>query len=171
MTITLLTKAGKPTELKTSNMTDKEYVIVEKRFAEPKTGTGQNKDGAYEWRLYSLKLHEHKTMDDATEAMKVFTHNPAIEVSYFNNGKTFKDEFDKYAVGTRLKVTQYKKEGDAYRSFRVEVVNVETPSTNLNTRIAQLKKSGMNVDGVITTIEKEFDGTTPDSIKVIYNAI
>lgn len=176
MTIKIKTEEGRevPT-LSTSNMTDKEYIIVEKLYDEPKTGSGTNEKGSFDWRLYGVKLIEYKTMDDVTESMKVF--KPNINVSYFNNGKSFVPAFDKVPVGAVVKVTQFKADGKSYRSFKVEVVSggapavVETKkeSVDINTKAAQLKSVGVPREVAASMLAKEFN-VTEDFASARYEA-
>ena len=155
--------------LATSNMTDKEYVIVEKLYDTPKTGSGTNAKGAFEWRLYGVKVIEYKTMDEATESMKVF--KPNVAMSYFNNGKSFVPAFDALPVGAIAKITQYKKEGSSYRSFKVEVVSADKPAPagDISAKAAALKVAGLDVATAAPLLAKEF-GVTVEFATARFNA-
>lgn len=173
-------KEGKNAELKASNMTKNEYFVIEKLYDNPLTGTGTNANGSFDWTLYSVALHEYKTMDDATEAMKVTTLNPPENVSFFKHAKTFKEQFDPLPVNTKVKVTQVKREGSTFSEFVVEEVGTGTakapePDKNSGTsataaqRVAAYKTSGLPLQTIKDLVKNEFPDTTHQIIEAIYN--
>lgn len=172
---------GRNPTLVLSNMGKKEYAIVEKLYDEPKTGSNVGKDGkAFDWRLYSVAVHEVKYFDEDSESMKVEKFDEPETMTLFKNAKTFTELFDEFPVNTKVKITQTKPEGKTYSVFEMEKVgtgNASAPEPDSNAEVSaveflqNMKNNGIDADNAVEMAMKKFPDQTSMSLKVIYEGL
>jgi len=182
MTIQVKIKEGYDPELKLANMLKTEYAVIEKLYAEPKTGTGTNADGSFEWVLYGVSVHEYKTLNEETGSMEVTTLNPPQSMSFFKSAKSFKNKFDPLALNTKVKVTQTPVEGKAYKEFQLEEVGIgtakpaeptttEKPVMSVSDQVVAFKNMGMELETIITTVIALHPGQTAATVEAVYKSL
>lgn len=185
MTIEIKTKDGYEPELKLANMLKTEYAVIEKLYEEPKTGTGTNSDGSFDWTLYGVAVHEYKTLNEESGAMEVTTLNPPVNMSFFKSAKSFKNKFDPLAVNTKMKVTQTPVEGKAYKEFQIEELGAGTakpveaeapaeaakPAMSVSEQIVALKAAGLDLTGITAAVVAAHPGQTAATVEAVYNSL
>lgn len=161
-----------------SDMTKKEYVIMEKLYDEPKEG--HNEKGNFDWTLYSVAVSEYASFDEDAEETKVTTLDEPQQMSFFKNSKTFRDKFDPLPINTKVKVTQEKVDGKSYKVFNLEELGTgsATPATSDDNKevtpmqlIANLKKSGVDLGSAVGVVISKFPDQTEATVKAVYENV
>lgn len=156
----------KPT-LKMKALNPSEYAIISKtgEFDEPMTGESQYG----KWFLYDITVHEYKTLDPATEAMKVFT--PDQNASYFTGEHAnVKKALDSAKDKQKIKITMV--EGDNGKMvYKTELLGESKPeSLSLSDKIKQLKTAGVDKATTFTLVKPLYE-TTEATVNALYDTL
>lgn len=145
MTVFVENKNDKKTLKFSKTALPAEYAIIEKRFAEPKTGTSQYGD----WFIYGIKVHEIKSMNPRTGAFDV--SNEVQECSFFPSSK-LNEQFKDIPVGEKFKLFKDIVQGDKgeFTKFTIEKLtesapNAEAKQLTLDDELAQAKALGVDI--------------------------
>ena len=160
--------------LKMSNMLPFEYVIIEKSFPDPKTGTSQYGN----WYNYGVYVTEYVTVDPNTGERVEKEFDEPEQVSFFAR-ETIHEKIKNIPVNTPILIRQEKKEGDQFSRYVIEELEkvVDNPTKNnvapeipMNEKIKEYKKNGVALEEVLTLIKKQYDNASDDLIKQVYES-
>lgn len=160
--------------LRMSNLLPFEYVIFEKGFPEPKTGTG--KFGP--WYNYGIHIHEIVTIDPNTGEKKIEKFDSPEQVSFFAR-ETIHQKIKDVPVGVKIKVRQVQEEGNMYKTYVVEVLDdVQPTSTSsnvapeipMNEKIKQFKQNGVSLEDTINMIKDQYSNASEELIRQVYES-
>lgn len=138
-----------------------EYAIIEKKFKDPKTGTGQYGD----WFLYGVKVSELNSMNPRTGAIDKTTEE--ADASFFAT-QNLHERLVEVETGVRIKIFKDIIEGEKgeFTKFSFEVLDGATgekpavpenkPELNLDTELKSIKDSGSNIDEVAPELSKRY---------------